>query len=210
MLHLVALLATASVDVTRAADDAGPGSRFGIVGTLLGKAGTRGASAMAGIGVRVGFRERPDDDFAFMPAGVLLAGALLETDGDPGGFLETRIELGGAKRGGLLLHAIHGYVSTGISFTRGYYAPLRPAVGPVAVRPYFGLGGGWNWLPKGGLGNLNLGSLGGGGLGGAAAGILVAIVAIPLILAGRIEFRFSPPVYEDDVAEVAAVTGFGF
>lgn len=195
------------------------GSRFGVIAVVEGKAGTSGVAALAGMGMRVGFRERTSDEVMFMPAGAMLGGAEVAPGGFWSGWIETRVELMGARHGGTLQPAIHGYFSGGVSLAqRGY--TLSPLGGssdsPLIVRPYFGTGGGWNWVPQsgggGGGGGFSLGGLGSGvgNPAGLLAVVVIAIAAIPLILAGRIEVRVLPPILPGQQLEVFAVTGFGF
>lgn len=176
------------------------GSRLGIVAYVAGKAGTTGAGVVAGVGVRVGLRERAPEPFMFMPA-LAIVGGIAWDAGGPQPWCEVRAEVMGARGGGVLQPAFHGFVSVGTA-VRAWAPPVvaQPLTGlasPSVVRPYAGLGTGWNWVPRGNGSNGDL-------------GLLAMSIGLPVIFAGRVELRVAPPLNDADSTEVSALFGTGF
>lgn len=175
------------------------GSRLGVIAYVAGKVGATRPGVVAGLGVRFGLRERAPEPFMFMPALAVVGGLAWDSSG-PQPWGEVRLELMGARGGGVLQPAFHGSVSAGVGFrpgaSRGALEPLSGTAGPSVARPYGGIGTGWNWVPR------NRGAL--------DAGLVSLMVAVPLIFAGRVELRVAPPLSDADSTEVSALFGTGF
>jgi hypothetical protein len=190
-----------------------PGSRAGFAGVAAGAVNIRdratsdgriGGSAIFGVGFRYGLLER-ETRRVWMPGLSILIGAVVGPD-EVAPYAEARGELMHVGAGGPLQPNFNVYVSSGLRYD---------TTGLRLLRPYAGLGIGWNWLPEkspswGGLGS----GLGGGG-GGEAALVLIAIAAAALaitafVLAGRLEVRYTvstDPLHAPGFASV--VIGFG-
>jgi hypothetical protein len=182
----------ASVQHGGAADPAA-GSRWGFV--WLGRLAIAPdvVAPSLGFGARFGLRERKPS-FMFMPAIATAAGIELGAHALVHPWVELRLELMGARPGGLLVPAVHGVVSGGISVRPHVGEPLEGGVN--IFRPYVGVGAGWNWWP-GPQSNLT------------QAGALILSTVAPIIMAGRLELRLVPATNPRESSEVAVLVGVG-
>jgi hypothetical protein len=205
----------------------GPGARFGVVSIAAGTvsigirtapvdpltaprltAQATGFSGIAGMGLRYGLKPR-EDERMLMPAISVIAGSMFQLDNfSP--FLEARAELMSVTPGGPLQPNFLVYGTSGLSTT-----PLGHR-SSFSVAPHFGLGLGWNWIPRGGGGGVGggWGGLGGGGWGSGGAGLLiglpVALAIAAMIFAGRVEVRYTArPLTGPGSDFVAVMIGFG-
>jgi hypothetical protein len=178
------------------------GSRFGMVALAGGTGGPQNSGMIGGLGVRAGLRQRDASPLMFMPALAVLGGATYGTGGlQP--WAEARLELMAARHGGTLLPAVHGFLSTGFTVARVDQPTFRPPLGgrPDPVRPYLGVGGGWNWLPFKNEQSASRFAWSGG---------VVLMALLPVIFAGRVELRVTPGLKPGESAELALVGGVGF
>ncbi len=186
-----------------------PGSQWGVVSLAAGAVAVNiqrstpnplgpsrsspeavGLGGMLGLGVRYGLRPRPLSRRIWMPALAFVFGTRIESDGvSP--FLEMRGELLNVSPGGPLQPNFVVYGASGASTTK------LTAFGSLSLQPHVGLGIGWNWFPRGSQGggggsawNGYWGSFGSGGGAGLLV-IPVALAAVAMIFAGRIEVRYS-------------------
>ncbi len=185
-------------------DDEAPttGSRWGAIGFVAGKVNPQGAGLAGGLGVRYGLRERTTEPMMFMPALGLVAGFTWDRTGlQPSA--EVRLELMGARPGGALMTAFGGWVSTGVELRPSLFGrlPMQPPLqghqpGPSPVRPYLGFGSGWNWMPR-------------GAPSPTGKTLVVWLFLLPVIIAGRVELRVSPPMTSADSTELTLMVGCG-
>lgn len=178
-------------------------SRAGFVGVFGIFAGSANFGLIGGAGLRIGLLEPKPDTFQFMPAIALVGGAVVGVTGVDG-WLETRLEVMGVGGAPLLQPSFHGYISTGVTFVRPFQQPLASSplvASTLPVRPYAGLGTGWNWAPRG--------SGGGWFSGGDAKGAIALAVVMAFVLAGRVELRVTPQLKPGEGSAFSVVFGVG-
>lgn len=173
-------------------------SRFGVV-ALLGVdwsvAGSSPSGLRFGLGGRMALVPRDGGGDAWLPAVALLGGGLLGSAG--GIFGEARLEWLEVSAGGPCQPAVSLY---GLGGVQGA-STLR---GGLGAAPYLGLGFGWDVSPQHSPLPFSIGP-------GSWEGLLVGLVLLPVIFAGRIELRYYWPSASAGLpGGLNLLVGFGF